>query len=322
VRTLITGGTGLIGSRIAQRLLEQNIDVVLLDLHADLDLVRGLVEAYGAERVAAVTADIRDRSAVEQALQAHPVTAIIHLASILGSACQRQPRLTTEVNISGSAIIFDLAREHGIERVVCGSSISVFGADSEYSADELPLRDDAAQRVASGVRLYGASKVYLEALAGAYGDTGGPLIVGLRPSIVYGAAPRNASVDWLHSAVANAAEGREVVIANGDAELSLVHVEDVADQFVALLMAPASTLGDRRFFNTGGDYTSIRGFAETLQSECPDADIIVEDSVPGAVLGLAASIDGSAIDDVVGHQRTFFPLAAGVAKYVSDVRGS
>jgi UDP-glucose 4-epimerase len=322
VRTLITGGTGLIGSRIAGRLLEQHDEVVLLDLEPDGERVQELVGAYGAARIHVVTADVRDRSAMVQALQGHPVTAIVHLASLLGSACQRQPRLATEVNIAGSLMVFELARDLGVDRVVCASSISLYGSNSEYSVDDLPLDETAAQRVASGVRLYGASKVYLEALAAAYQDSGGPLIVGLRPSIVYGGTPKNASVDWMHSAVTGAAEGRSVVIGNGGAELSLIHIDDVADQFVALLKSPSSTFRDRRFFNSGGDYCSIRGFAETLKSTCPDADIKVEDSAPGPVLGLAASIDGSAIDAILGRPRKLSPLAVGVAKYVADVRAA
>jgi nucleoside-diphosphate-sugar epimerase len=127
----------------------------------------------------------------------------------------------------------------------------------------------------AGVRIYGAGKLYQEHLAAHYAERYGLVTGGLRPSVVYGwGRLRGASV-WASALVDRSVEGEPVSVRMADARVSLVYVEDVVAQFVALLTCPADVLARRRFYNTGGDTCTVRELAEAVRhltcgcSACP-----------------------------------------------------
>src|SRR6266478_8805867 len=136
--TLITGGTGLIGACLDEKLL-----------------------AHGE-------GDVQSVVAVFDVVRAHGVTSIVHLAYLLGHACNRSPERATRVNILGTVNVLEAARLSGLERVLLASSIAVYGSDEEYAPGERPLREDVPLRVASGLPIYGGGKLYLEHLARNY----------------------------------------------------------------------------------------------------------------------------------------------------------
>lgn len=316
---LVTGGTGFIGSRVTSALLAKGHRVVAVDNAPDTERYRRLVDRFGSQQLRLQTADVTDVAALEGAIAGEDLTAIVHLAYILGTASKKEVQRSTLVNLVGSAHVFAVARAHHVERVVCASSLAVFGSDLEYAVDDLPLRDDAAQLVCRGLRLYGAGKVYLEAMAETYRETGGPLAVGLRPSIVYGGAPANGSIDWIYSAVASAAAGQPVTIANGNASVCLIHVDDLADQFVALVTLPADRFRSTYFYNSGGDTCTIADFGAALRRAFPSVPIDVEPGEQQNVMGLAAAFSGESIDALMGGRRRYTPIEAGIRKYASDI---
>lgn len=320
MKVLISGGTGFIGARAARALLTSGHDVVLLDNAVDERRHARLVEMFGAVHVGLVRGDVLDRAGLESALREGGVDAVVHLAYMLGAASRRDVRRSTEVNLMGTANVLDVARAVGVSRVVCASSLSVFGADDRYPADQLPLGDDAPQLVAAELRLYGASKVYVEAMAESYRQSDDLLVVGLRPSIVYGGAPANGSIEWVFSSVSAAAEGRAVDLPNREARVQLVHVDDVADQLAALVAAPADRFGPDFFFNSGGDTCTIAEYAEALRDVFPDASVSTAAGGQPHLMGLAASVSGRGIDALVGRPRHLSPLARGLARYADDIR--
>lgn len=316
---LITGGTGFIGSRVAAVLLERGHSAVLVDNAPDRERHSRLAARFGTDRVELAPADVLDTAALDAILSRDKVDGVVHLAYMLGSASRRHIRRSTEVNLVGTANVLELARAHEIERVVCASSVSVFGSDDQYPAEDLPLREDAALLVADGLRLYGGSKVYLEAMAAEFRDSGGPLVVGLRPSIVYGGAPANGSIGWVYGAVASAAADEPTTLAHGDASVNLIHVDDLAEQFAALVEAPAESLGPGYFYNSGGDTCTIADVAEALRRTFPGVSVTVEPSERRNILGLAADVSGEAIDALVGRPRRLSPIDAGIRQYARDI---
>ena len=67
--------------------------------------------------------------------------------------------------------------------------------------------------------------------------------------------------------------GEPATVGFGDALVSLVYVEDVADEFLALLDADPRVLARRRFFNTGGDTCTVRELAAIVKRILPAARI-------------------------------------------------
>src|SRR5262245_26213386 len=169
---LVTGLSGLIGSALHRHLAEGAYEVRGLNRRA----VPGVV---------CHQADIGDLAAIEPAFSG--VDVVVHLAAALGS-----PPFETVVrdNVVGAYNVFEASRRAGVRRVVFASSGAVV-AGYEHEAPFAALvagRYDEATSVPllthdSPVRpsgLYGASKVWGEALGRHYADAHGLSVICVR----------------------------------------------------------------------------------------------------------------------------------------------
>lgn len=317
--TLITGGTGLIGSKVAERLLLNQEAVILYDVALTAERVDPLKERFG-DLLTVEKGDVFAIGGLGDIVRRHSVNQIVHLAYMLGAESNANPGLATQVNSVGTVNVLDVARLFDVQRVVMASSIAVYGRDSMYPPDSLPLQEDAPPYVAPGVPIYGAGKVYMEHLAAHYANQYGIEAVGLRPSIVYGPGRRSGATGFVVALIEDPALGRPVSVSFGDAKMSLVYVEDVADQFVALLEAPADRFTQRRFFNTGGDTCTMRELADVVRGIIPEASIEVAGSEATDLAGLAASVIDRGLEDIVGHKRKYTPVEEGVRAHMNVVR--
>jgi UDP-glucose 4-epimerase len=316
---LITGGTGLIGSYVTEKLLVAGESVVLFDLAPSRWRVDSLQERFGG-RLQVVAGDVLAFDHLHDTAQHGAVRAIVHLAYSLGQESNASPAAATQVNVMGTLNVLEVARRLGLERLVLASSIAVYGSDAMYAPDQLPLREDAALHIASGVPVYGAGKVYLEKLGGHYRERFGLPIVGLRPSIVYGWGRRTGATGWITELIERPALGQPARVGSGDARVSLVYVEDVAAQVVALLRAPERCFSRFRFFNTGGETCTVREVAETVRRLVPNAVIEVTSAGEPDLAGLAATVSDRSLEEEVGYRREYTPLECGVRAHINIVR--
>lgn len=314
--TLITGGTGLIGASLAEQLVARGERVVLFDVAPAIWRVQAVLDR-APEAVRVLRGDVLSLPNLLDAVRDHAVTAVVHLAFILGAESNADPELATRVNILGTVNVFEAARLGGAERVLLASSIAIYGADDDYAPHELPLREDATPLVSRGVRIYGAGKLYQEHLAAHYAERYGLLTGGLRPSVVYGWGRHRGASVWASALVDRSVEGEPVSVRMADARVSLVYVEDVAAQFVALLTCPADVLARRRFYNTGGDTCTVRELAETVRRLVPGARIDLHSAGEKDLGGLAARISDRSLVEGVGVHRRFTPLEVGVRAHIA-----
>jgi uronate dehydrogenase len=152
---LLTGAAGRIGTALRERLPGLGWTVRPFDL----------VSVDGA-----AAGDVTSPQDLDAAMPGSD--ALVHLA---GKAGEAPWPLIRDVNIEGTARVFDAARRHGVRRVVYASSIHAVGfthepADGALPAD-LPPRPDT---------LYGVSKAFGEALARYYVDRYGFAVACLR----------------------------------------------------------------------------------------------------------------------------------------------
>jgi UDP-glucuronate 4-epimerase len=185
--TLVTGGAGFVGSRLAFRLLERGERVVVLDnFDPYYDPARKRANARELEERGAVVvdADVRDAARLRALVAEHGVRRIAHLAALAGvRASVQEPARYFEVNALGSVNVLEAARAHGVEIVALGSTSSVYGATRRVPFVE----DDPADRPLAA---YPASKRAAEIAAHACHHLHGLPVTVLRLFNVYGPAGR------------------------------------------------------------------------------------------------------------------------------------
>ena len=256
-RALITGGAGLIGSHVADRLFEAGADeVVVLD-----NLSRGRLEnlagAMASGRVTLVQEDIRDPAALARHFPG--VDVIFHLAAIRLTQCAEEPRLALEVMADGTFNVLEAAAAARVPRVVAASSASIYGMAETFPTGE-------SHHPWGNRTLYGAAKVFNEGLLAAFQDTHGLDYVALRPFNVYGprmdtqGAYTEVLIRWMERIERGAPP---LIFGDGGQSMDFVFVDDVARAFV---LAAASDASGQVFNIASGTETSLKQLAETLLS--------------------------------------------------------
>ena len=172
---LVTGGAGFIGSNLVRFILQQGHDAAVLDNFAT-GKRENLTEI--ADRIELIEGDIRDRSAVDQAVAG--CAAIFHEAA-LGSVPRsvEDPVTSHDVNVNGTINVLEAARAAGVRRIVFAASSSAYGDQKESPKHEamvpLPISPYAAGKVACEAYLRGYAAVYgLETLCLRYFNVFGP----------------------------------------------------------------------------------------------------------------------------------------------------
>ena len=127
MKALITGGAGFIGSHIAERMVQRDDQVVIVDnlSSGNIDNLNGFID-----KLTFVRGDVRD--AEELAKLATGCDVIFHQAAIVSVPYSvEHPQETHDVNIQGTLNVLFAARTAGVRRVVFASSAAVYGEDAE-----------------------------------------------------------------------------------------------------------------------------------------------------------------------------------------------
>lgn len=139
--TLLTGGTGLVGGWLAQRLVEQGASVVCLV--RDWVPRSMLLSGDLASKVSLVRGDIRDQAAIERILGEYEIDTVLHLAAqTIVPIANRNPVSTFESNIGGTWSVLEACRRSpAVKQVVYASSDKAYGECDTLPYDEsTPLR--------------------------------------------------------------------------------------------------------------------------------------------------------------------------------------
>jgi UDP-glucuronate 4-epimerase len=135
--------------------------------------------------------------------------------------------LYADVNVRGTAAIFEAARQAGLRKVVYASSSSVYGARATP-----PFREDGD--VDHPVSPYAATKRACELLAHTYHHLYGMDLIGLRFFTVYG--PRQRPDMAIHRFTQLIDEGRPAVVyGDGSAQRDFTYVDDIVQGVLAAL---------------------------------------------------------------------------------------
>lgn len=254
-RFLITGGAGLMGSHIADRLLAGGAsDIILLD-----NFVRGSMhnidEQLKDPRVRLVKGDIRDPGLLMEL--ANGMDGIFHMAAIRITACAENPREAMEVMQIGTHNVLQAAVERKVGRLLYASSASVYGL-----ADSFPTGEN--HHPYNNRTYYGAAKVAGEGMARSFAEMYGLQYVAMRYFNVYG--PRmdidgkytEVLVRWLDRIEAGQTP---LVFGDGSQTMDMVYIDDVID---ANILAMESDVTDEVFNVASGTETSLLGLLQAV----------------------------------------------------------
>lgn len=180
--TLVTGGAGFIGSRLAAHLLRLGQPVIILDNFDDYyspAVKRANIAALGSLPVV-IEGDVRDRALVQRLFADYNVSRVAHLAGLAGvrNSVEDGP-LYADVNTTGSVNLLDAARKHEVHVFVQASTSSVYG-----QATRVPFSEDDAPDCP--LAPYPASKRAAELFGYSYHQLFGLNVTVLRFFNVYG----------------------------------------------------------------------------------------------------------------------------------------
>ncbi len=223
MKLLVTGGTGFIGSHLAEEGRRRGAQVVVLGL-TDRPEERANAEMLVRQGVAIVPGSITDGELCEQAMRG--VTHVFHLAVAMREG-GKDDEFFEAVNLEGTRCLLEAASAGRVERFVYCGTIGIYGHRAPgITSEDSPLRPG---------NIYERTKVAAEALVRKLTPTLDVPYTVIRPADVYG--PRDQRLLKLFRGV-NA--GRFPLFGDGAGRRHMVYVDDVVSAFFAACERPAA----------------------------------------------------------------------------------
>ena len=321
--TLVTGGTGMLGSATAKRLHEAGDDVVMLDKVHNEHYLKGRRIAFD-DRLELELVDLADLDAVTRVIRDRGIERIVHLASAVSSVCNRDALQGTVANCVGTANLFEAALRADVKRIAMTSSSAVYppGDDFTEHPDPGPVDAEEGGHPFSPLSpVYGAGKAYQEALARHYRQAFGMEIAGMRPLFMASAGrPSRPPLGIVSGEMIDAvARGEAVVVPQGRSVVPWIYYQDVVTQLQTLLEAPAEQLSKGPFFDTGALTVTVADIVDCLCELVPDAQVELGDEKAELNLGNGKVASGDLFVKTFGVPREF-DLRAGVAAQIDEAR--
>ena len=306
---LVTGGTGFLGSYVAEDLVEAGHDVVAYDLSTDDHILSKLGVA---DDVTVRRGDVSEATDVVRAVRETGATHVVHLAALLTNAAREHPRSALDANVVGTNNVLEAARtlDDQVERVAWASSAAVYAPPHNYDAEYV----DEEELVYPDT-LYGATKEYNEHQARVYQEDYDLSLVGLRPTVAYGPYRETGGSAFLANIVEKPAVGESFSVEYGDQVIDWQHAGDTAGAFRKAAFAPDAALG-QRVYNVRGELATIREAVETVRGILPDADLEVSDE---GELPWTQNLDMTAARRDLGYE-VEYDLETGFRSYINTLR--
>ena len=267
----LTGGTGFVGSHVAEELLARGWHVRALVRSSP----KWLAEISPGAPLTTVRGSLDDAGALREGVAG--VEAVVHVAGLTRARTQGE---LDAANVDGTRRLLEAVRDAGpaVGRVLVTSSLEAMGPNR--TAPDGRAVPATELDTPAPVSMYGRSKARMEAMIAR--DFADLAVTVVRPPAVYG--PREADI---YEMVKGAARGLLPIVGDGAARrLSLVHVRDLARGMVDLLEAPGAA-GGTYFVGDAEGYSwdEVRAAVEAALGRRT-----LRLPVPGALMGVAGAV--------------------------------
>lgn len=307
MKILVTGGAGFIGHHLVHGLLDRGDQVNVID---DFSTgYRSRLDPF-LDRIGLTEGSILDPRALDEAVAT--CDAILHEAAIPSVArSQSTPRLTNEVNVSGTIELMLAAARHGVQRVVLAGSSSVYGVPVKLPCRETQRPDPRSP--------YGVSKLAAEHYVHTLGQLHGVETVVLRYFNVFGPGqdPASEYAAVVPRFVTAVLDGRRPIInGTGDISRDFTYIDNVVE---ANLLASRLSRPSALTCNVacGSRYSLL----ELLQTICDTAgnqvDPVFGPPRPGDIRHSQADL--SVAHQALGY-KVAVPFREGIARTVAWYR--
>jgi nucleoside-diphosphate-sugar epimerase len=259
---MVTGYDGFIGSLLVRLLTEKGYRVTGLDTNffgPDCEFF------YEEKEIKIIKKDTREIN--EADLQG--IDVVCHLAGLSNEPLgQLNPDLTFEINFKASVRLAKLCKKVGVSKFIYSSSCGLYDKAGDEALSE--------EAVFNPVTAYAQSKVKTEERVLPMGDKGF-CVTSLRNAAAYGISSKLRLDLVVNHMVGLALVAGEIKILSGNTPWQpIVHAEDIARAFLAVIEAPAERI-NQQAFNVGmdkGNYR-IKEIAEAVAEMIPICDIVI-----------------------------------------------
>ena len=309
-RVLVTGASGIVGSWLTRRLVDEGAHVVALVL--DVDHRSELFVSGTADRVTTVNGRLEDYQDLERAVVVHEVDSVVHLgAQSLVGAAFRAPLLTMEANVRGTYNLLEVCRRHPdlVRRIVIASSDKAYG--------DLQPPPYSEEMAAAGRHPYDLSKACADLIAQGYASTYDLPVTIARCGNIYGGGDFHWSRVVPGTIRSLLHDERPLLRSDGSPTRDYLHVDDVVDAYLLLCdrSEQADVRGSPFNFGAGRGYSVIEIVDRIRQ-------LVGREDLEPVVLGSARSeiqsqfLDATRAERVLGW-RPSVDLETGLSRTVA-----
>jgi UDP-glucose 4-epimerase len=243
---LITGGAGFIGSHLAERLLKDGHNVVVID-NLSTGSLRNIESFRSEPEFDFIEGDIRDAQLIEASVKQCDV--IFHLAAAVGvNLIAEDPVHTIETNIGGTEVVLNVANRFG-KKILIASSSEVYGkseAASFREDDDIVLGNTTLSRWS-----YACSKAIDEFLGLAFYQQFGLKVVIARFFNTVGPRQTGRYGMVVPRFIERALKNKPIVIyGTGQQSRCFCYVEDVVEAVIRLMNCEEAV---GKVYNIGSD---------------------------------------------------------------------
>lgn len=257
---LITGGTGFLGSELANRLVEQGDKVVLFDISPNINAVKKI-----KDKITIIRGDLSNWSEVFNAVKEHNIESIFHLGAMLSIPADANPWAAYRVNADGTLNILEAARLFDVEKVIFTSTIAV------YAGYALPINESTLQKPES---MYGITKLFSENLGRFYFKKFGLDFRAIRYPTVIGLGARTKHMSqYMSWMIENSLSNNPFdVWVNEDTRNPCLYYKDAALALLMIHDAPRQNI-KTRVYNLAGISLTAKEFVDEVKKYIPSAKI-------------------------------------------------